>query len=144
MIKTFFVGVKAVIVKKNKALVLKRKNSRGETVYDFPGGRINDSESIEATLKREIEEELSVKRIKIGKLINAYRFPNYCPISGKSDKEGLILLFYRVETNSLKISLSKEHFDHRWISKKDLKEISKSGDFMNHGMKAVLKSILLT
>ena len=62
MIKNFNIGVKAVIVQRGKALVLKEKDIRNSRVeiFDLPGGRIEDEEPAEQTLERELKEELGI------------------------------------------------------------------------------------
>lgn len=58
-IKNFHIGIKAVIVQNNKALLLKDPRFNG---YDLPGGRIDKDEDIEEALKRELFEELGLKK----------------------------------------------------------------------------------
>lgn len=71
--KQFFVGVKAVIIKGKKILLLKDAK---KDFWDFPGGRIDGNEGFHATLRRELSEELpGSKNAHIGKLITAYRVP---------------------------------------------------------------------
>lgn len=53
MLKTFYVGVKGVVVVENKALVLKKTDQDGKLFWDIPGGRIDESETIIQTLERE-------------------------------------------------------------------------------------------
>ena len=62
------VSIKAIIVDDNKILCL--KNERNE--WDFPGGKINFNEDVEACLKREVKEEvnLDIKNLNILKSFN--------------------------------------------------------------------------
>jgi 8-oxo-dGTP diphosphatase len=110
MMKQFFVGVKAVIVRDSKVLLVK---SSAHDFWDVPGGRIDDDESIEQALRRELSEELpNHTNLRIGKLINAYRVPG----SIRGDV-GLTLLFYRVDVDfSGDIILSSEHTAWEWMS----------------------------
>jgi len=50
----------AIIVRKNKILIAKRKEGK----WEFPGGKVEEGENIEECLKREIKEELDIE-IKI-------------------------------------------------------------------------------
>ena len=111
MMKNFFVGIKAVIVQDDKLLVLKDR-SRPD-FWDVPGGRIDDNETIEQTLLRELAEELpSHKNPVIGSLLNAYRIPGNI----KGDL-GLVLLFYRVKLEfDGDMILSPEHTDYEWVT----------------------------
>jgi len=51
--------VSAVIIKDNKVLLIKRLKPNLE-YFTFPGGGIEENESIELALKREVKEELSL------------------------------------------------------------------------------------
>lgn len=68
----------AVIVKDNKILIAQRK--RGDPLqgkWEFPGGKIEETESPEACLKRELFEEFGIDS-RIGNHIcsNRYRYPH--------------------------------------------------------------------
>lgn len=54
-------AVAAVIRKKDRLLLVKRKNEPSRGQWSLPGGRIEVGERIEEALKREIKEELKVK-----------------------------------------------------------------------------------
>lgn len=111
MMKQFFVGVKAVIVQNDKILLL--KDTSRPDFWDMPGGRIDDNETIEQALLRELREELpSHREPKIGKLLNAYRIPGSI-----KDDLGLVLLFYKVDvTFRGDFTLSSEHSEHAWLT----------------------------
>ena len=60
-----FVGVKALIENGNgRFLVMSPKGTKfrrkGSVFYDLPGGRINEGEQVEDTLRREVSEELGI------------------------------------------------------------------------------------
>jgi ADP-ribose pyrophosphatase YjhB (NUDIX family) len=61
------VGAKAVIVKKDKVLLIKYKNGSG-VHYNFPGGGIERGESIEDGLAREVLEETGAQ-VDVKKLL---------------------------------------------------------------------------
>jgi 8-oxo-dGTP diphosphatase len=134
-IKNFHIGIKAVIVKTGKALILKdAKRFRG---WDLPGGKIDEEEGIEQALKRELYEELGLKKFSMGEILFAFERPDY-------NKEGvkLILIFYKIEAEISKIKLSDEHADYLWISKKDFAEIAVKRGFRNAGVKTALEKAL--
>ena len=120
MIKTFNIGVKALILNNNKILILKEIDIRRGNVelYDLPGGRMEEGESIKETLKRELKEELGIINYSLGPIIHAQIHPYY-DINGTS----FMLLFYKVDVKNSKIKLSTEHISFEWISKKDLQNI---------------------
>ena len=133
-IKQFNVGVKAVIQKDGKFLVVHSPLG----YWDLPGGRIDDEEAIEETLRREIAEELpSSGDVKIGELVCAYRLPGLELPGG----EGLVLLMFQTEvmfTDGVKIS--DEHDEYRWVSVDEAEELG--SDFISKTVKSV-KGILL-
>ena len=120
MIKEFNVGVKGVIRVGDKCLVL--KCVRGENQYwDIPGGRIDDNERIEETLKRELSEELpTLGEYHVGSILNAFRLSH-----DLKDGKGLMLLFYRVDAKPFEVTVSDEHFDFVWVTKDTLGDLLK-------------------
>jgi 8-oxo-dGTP diphosphatase len=111
--KTFYVGIKGVVVKNSKVLVLRANKAQGRRdVWEMPGGRINDDETIEQALVRELTEELpNIKNIKTHEILHAYRLPH--DIEG--DKS-LVLIYYRVTADfeGSKPAISDEHVDWQW------------------------------
>ena len=55
------VGVGVIILKNNKVLLGKRKNSHGEGTWQFPGGHLEFNEEFEDCAKREVFEETNLK-----------------------------------------------------------------------------------
>ena len=63
--------VAAVIEKDNKYLIAQRnRNKHFAYHWEFPGGKVNDDESFENALEREINEELSINIKIIKKITN--------------------------------------------------------------------------
>jgi len=143
-IKNFNIGVKGVIVKDKKVLLLKRDMGNGQVFWDVPGGRIDDNEDILETLKRELLEELpSIGKFKIKEILHSYRLPRDI----KEDL-GLVLLFYKVNAEDFQVKLSNEHCDYRWFDKEMLNGIhvgvSVEVEYIEQGYKdACLKSLLV-
>ena len=127
--KSFYVGIKGVFVRKGKVLILKRQDSDGVVFWDMPGGRINDDEDIENALHRELEEELGVTGASIGELLTAFNLPNYY-----RDGHGLMLLYYRVSVPVFAIKLSDEHIDYKWVSREELLKMLGEGQIINEGI----------
>ena len=61
--------VGAAIVKDNKVLIAKRKTGELKGKWEFPGGKIENGETPEQALKREIKEELDID-VSVNKLID--------------------------------------------------------------------------
>jgi 8-oxo-dGTP diphosphatase len=79
--------------------------------WEFPGGKIEEGESPEQALARELQEELDV-RARIGKLL--------CCASWDGDGISLELLVYRVERFDGTPAL-REHEELRWVAPGDLR-----------------------
>ncbi|MFA6464018.1 MAG: NUDIX hydrolase [Candidatus Paceibacterota bacterium] len=115
MIKEFNVGVKGVVRVKDKCLILKNVKD-GNSYWDIPGGRIDDNETIEETLKRELSEELpTLGKYSIGNILNAYRLSH-----DLKDNKALLLIFYKIEAEEFEVKLSSEHTEFKWVSKNEL------------------------
>lgn len=135
--KVFHIGIKALIVNDNKALVLKQIKEKRE-IYDLPGGRIDVKEEIEDAIKRELKEELGVEDFRLGELVFAQERKDY----KEDDGINLMLLFYKVEANISKITLSSEHKDFEWITKKDLEDIVNIKKNINSEIIMALEKVL--
>lgn len=70
--------VAAIIKKDNKVLIANRKSGEFAGMFEFPGGKIEDGETNEQALIREIQEELETT-ITIEKyFMNVhYNYPNF-------------------------------------------------------------------
>lgn len=110
----------AVIIKDQKLLVGKR-NLRGEPFYgewDFFGGFVQEGESPEETLKREIKEELNVDcdLSLIGSFTGTHEYKEYTfPI---------ISFAYLTEPKGEIVLDKKENSEVAWFPLKDLKTIA--------------------
>ena len=75
------IGVGAILInKENKIFVGKRKDFPKNNKWQMPQGRVNDGENFSDALKRELQEETSIKSIKILKELDGwteYELPNY-------------------------------------------------------------------
>ncbi len=113
--KTFYVGVKGVIVREGKVLLLRTNSNhenRGDR-WEMPGGRIDGDETIEQALSRELKEELpNIQNIQIGEILSANRIDK--DIRGKIS---LVLVFYRVTVEFVgrEPKLSEEHLEFKWV-----------------------------
>ncbi len=117
MPKTFYVGIKCIIIDNDKALLLKCKNRvDGSAYWDLPGGRMEGGESITDTLMRELKEEIpTIENIIIHDLLDAHRHPHTLP-----DGQELVLLMYKVSAHFPRIALSDEHCGYKWVRKDEI------------------------
>ena len=122
--KIFYVGIKGVIVKDGKVLLLRANKGRGRRdLWEVPGGRIDNQETIFQALTRELKEEVpNIKNIQVHDVLFAHRLP--WDIDGH---KSLVLIFYRVTANfDGDPQISDEHVDWQWADKATaLKLVSK-------------------
>lgn len=99
---------KAVVIKGDKALLLKRSNYMKKYAgeWDLPGGHVQEDESLEDGLRREIEEETGLKISSPKKLYTDGR-----------------TYYYRAETDESEIKLSAEHTEHKFVSAEDIENM---------------------
>ena len=102
--------VAAVILSEGKIFATQRGYGDFKGGWEFPGGKIEDGETPEAALKREIFEELDTE-ITVGELIDTieYDYPNF----------HLSMDCFWCEIVSGKLVL-KEHEAARWLDKENL------------------------
>lgn len=111
--QSFHIGAKAIIIN-NGMILLLRKNSG--LYWDFPGGRIQEGESVEKALKREVREETKLK-IKGYTQFYSYIMPCVVVFNDLFHKHCLFSVQYLCEVhNPKKISLSSEHEEYQWFT----------------------------
>lgn len=133
--QNFHIAIKAIIIKDGKALVLK-ETSRYKG-FDLPGGKIDQNESIQEALKRELHEELGLKEFQMGELLHVYERTDY-----KKEGISLMLIFYKVDADDFEITLSEEHTEYKWISKQEVLEMAEKKMFRNDGVKVAIEKVL--
>ena len=102
--------VAAIIKKNNQFLIVQRnKNKHLGLKWEFPGGKVQESETFEKALLREIKEELNITII-IHEKIAEEKY--------KDDKIDIILHYYLCSYKSGAMKLS-EHEAFSWVEKKD-------------------------
>lgn len=114
--KLFNVGVKAVIRKDHKVLMMKNKAG----FWEVPGGRIDANESIEQALHRELREELpNIHSIVLGEVLDARRLHKDI-----HDNVSLVLIFYEVSADfDGEPQISDEHTEWKWADPKDALDV---------------------
>ena len=118
--KHFNVGIKALIVRDNKVLLVKRIDD--PPYWEVPGGRIDDDEAIEQTLERELHEELpNIESYTVHGIVGAFRLHKDI----KPDLS-LFLVFYKVTASFTggEPELSEEHNEFTWATKADALRIA--------------------
>ena len=102
--------VAAVIRKDDKIFATQRGYGEFKDGWEFPGGKIEDGETPEQALAREIKEELDTE-IQVGKLIETieYDYPKF--------HLSMDCFWCEIMQGGLEL---KEHEAARWLSKEEL------------------------
>uniref|UniRef100_A0A7V5XGP3 8-oxo-dGTP diphosphatase n=1 Tax=Thermodesulfobacterium geofontis TaxID=1295609 RepID=A0A7V5XGP3_9BACT len=106
--------VVAGFLKKGDRFLLVRRpiNKKRGGLWEFPGGKVENGETLESAIKRELEEELGIK-IKVRKLLGKtnYKYP-----------EGEIeLILFEIESKEEPIL--KEALELRWVNFEEIEEL---------------------
>ena len=102
--------VAGVIYKNNKFLIAQRNLKKAQGgLWEFPGGKVEEGESYENALAREMKEEFNAN-IEVNEYIgeNIHHYP----------EKDIRLLFYKARLLSENIELL-EHEDYKWITKEE-------------------------
>ena len=78
MIKTPLLTVDAIIIYKDKIVLIKRKNPPYKDMFALPGGHVDIGETVEEAVVREAKEETNLD-IKIVDLLGVYSDPKRDP-----------------------------------------------------------------
>ena len=98
--------VAAIIKKQDKIFITRRSYGEFADMWEFPGGKVEQGETPEEALKRELVEELKIET-EIGNYIETsiYEYPN---VTVK-----LMAYFATVISGEIKLSV---HDEAKWIS----------------------------
>jgi 8-oxo-dGTP diphosphatase len=107
-----FIQVTAAIILENHRVLITQRHSQNDMVgkWEFPGGKIEDGETPEACLQRELQEELDlVADVQDLYLVTQHVYPHI----------KIELLAFRTHIRSGDITL-RAHQDYRWVPIQDL------------------------
>ncbi len=109
-------GQKAFIVNSNKEiLILKRQNSEVyNDLWDVPGGKLEEGDSLLEAITREIREETGLQLEKIITILSSSKFQGQA-----SDKPIIFRNIYLVQAKG-NVVISNEHLEYRWVRALDL------------------------
>jgi 8-oxo-dGTP diphosphatase len=95
-----------ILIKDGKVLIARRKQGQSHAgLWEFPGGKIEDNETPQECLERELEEELGIK-VKPGRII--------AESEDHSDHGSFAILAIKAEFISGEITLGV-HDAARWV-----------------------------
>jgi 8-oxo-dGTP diphosphatase len=92
------------VFRKSDCILVCRTKSNGKLW--MPGGGVEQGETHEEALRREVMEEAGIKDFRIKKLIADFR--NYCYYAPEDDACDAHLFFYECETDQRKFKLNDE------------------------------------
>jgi 8-oxo-dGTP diphosphatase len=107
MEKRPFVGVAIIVIKEDKVLLGKRKNSHGSGTWQFPGGHLEFNESIKDCARRELFEETGIK-------IKNISFGPYTNDIFQKEKKHYITLFVVADYDSGVLELKEPEKCEKW------------------------------
>jgi 8-oxo-dGTP diphosphatase len=108
-----YIVVAAIIMNDNKVLCMQRKESMYEYTslkYEFPGGKVEEGETLQQALAREINEELDLPIQIQDQFISVYHeYPHF-----------KLTMHSFLCTSSLSEPQLKEHVDFKWLPRDEL------------------------
>ncbi len=110
--------VTGIIKSGDEFLVVKRSENdiKYPGVWEFPGGHVEDGETIKEALERELNEEIGFKSF-----LGEFFIVNYTDTI--KHKNGKLVHFLEldfvvnVDKNKLEVVLSEEHTEYKWVLK---------------------------
>ena len=108
--------------------------------WDFPKGNIEKGESEQATIRREIEEETGIIRIRF---IDGFRETIKYFYQWKGQGIFKIVVYFLVETRQKKVTLSHEHQGYIWLPYEQAMEqltFTKSREVLKKAMRFVARN----
>jgi 8-oxo-dGTP diphosphatase len=112
---------KSVVVRDGKALVLTKPDGRP----DLPGGQVEEGESFEQCLHREIQEETGI-RVRILRLVSKWTYE-------KGPELTVAGVTYLCEYLSGDVKLSSEHREYCWMTPVELEQLGFNGHNFRRG-----------
>lgn len=127
------VVVKSVIINHvmKKALLIRRSlnDEVGGGVWESPGGKVEEGETLEEGIIREVFEETGLNVVP-----ERFLYASLDEICGKK----MIFVVYLCSTAEEKAVLSsREHSEYRWVDKEECKAMLQGGiasDYVKHGV----------
>lgn len=116
----FYVAAHALVINdENKVLVTRRSlnNDYMPHFWDIPGGTVEDGETVEEALIRELQEETT---LKIKPLEPIYAYSNLSQLPNRQT----VQIVYKCKYEKGEVKLNPlEHDDYKWIDYSEIKNL---------------------
>jgi 8-oxo-dGTP diphosphatase len=103
----------AVVIQDNKILCVQRNENKYDYIskkWEFPGGKVEENEQLEETIKREIQEELNlIIGVKSFLIQVNHQYPDF--------KLKMDTFICEIINGNLKLN---EHIDYKWLNVEEL------------------------
>lgn len=120
------IQVAAIIYYGNSVLLLRRKPEKGG-FWQYVSGGLEEGETLERGIKREIREETGIEDIKNIERFHMFQFREFDTY--KTDSSIWYTEFvFAVESGTRKTVLGEEHDDYRWVGFEKAMELLKYED----------------
>ncbi len=103
-------------------------------VWDFPGGRVDVSESLEDSLTRELGEEIGFDSIENLKQSGVF-------LAEYKEKRVLTLGYVAQASSSRGITLSSEHDEYRWVTAEEVAKNDEFGEMAKYFVAAAVERL---
>jgi len=109
-------AVNVIVQKQNKILILKRSHTEThyQNLWDLPGGEIKEGEVLKDAAEREVMEESGLEVKADDNYFSIFRYD----LTPAGEVFG-----FKAKIVKGKVSLSKEHTEFKWVSKKDFDKL---------------------
>lgn len=129
----FRISVKALVFNNKNEILLVREGGKD---WDIPGGGIDHGESIEDTLRRELEEEINLTDHFTYKVVSVEN-----PTFVESHHFWLVRIIYAVWPDNLELSAGEDGEEIRFVSINELKQSKSRYEriYANNAERAIAK-----
>lgn len=122
------------ILKDNDLLLIVKRNENDDLypgAWEFPGGHLEDGETLKEGLKRELKEEIGL--IDDFEPIITHYFDEVKEKNGELIHDIEIDFIVNIDSSKINIKLSEEHSDYKWVTK--------DSDYLDEFIRAKLSNI---